>query len=243
MFAEKGDRYMNKAMQRQNDLITILIRSIYQYIQGSIDLSDIAKIDSIIDKLDGDDEIIEDLRSNWGEIEITYANALSYRERSHDSESDPIEYDRDKVIQCAQNILTLLKELQEYMHKIDGVKMLYYAVNKIQIDEIRDSGYTRIPNTILHNDTINLSLTEDLSKYIAKHCLASDPKNDFTAYVIEIPVHLKFLFGRDPQRVGSASQREYHIDMDELLELNSSIVGPIRVIREIHGGYSDLHEG
>jgi hypothetical protein len=114
--------------------------------------------------------------------------------------------------------------------------VLYRPVGQKELDLIAASGYQAFPPRLPHQPIFYPVLNEAYAVQIARDWNTTDAASGYAGYVTRFRVRADFLARYPVQTVGGRDHQEYWIPAEVLDAFNDSIVGPIEVVQEFHGG-------
>ena len=109
--------------------------------------------------------------------------------------------------------------------------ILFRPVGQMELDLIRESGFTQFPPRLAHQPIFYPVLTEEYARQIARDWNAKH-NDDHVGYVTRFNVKTEYLKRYQIQTVGASQHLEYWIPADEVTEFNQNIIGVIEVIAE-----------
>ena len=115
------------------------------------------------------------------------------------------------------------------------VTTLFRPVGKIELDLIRESGYTSFPPRLSHQPIFYPVLNEEYAREIAEKWNTKDEHSGYAGYVTKFQVKTDFIQQFAVKQVGDAQHCELWIPAECLEEMNRNLVGKIEVIAEFHG--------
>jgi hypothetical protein len=114
----------------------------------------------------------------------------------------------------------------------DPLTTLYRPVGRKELELVRASGFRIFPPRRPGQPFFYPVLTEDYAVQIARDWNTKDETSEYEGYVLKFQVQTAFLRQYDVHVVGDAIHREYWIPADDLIQLNSNIVGTIEIVGE-----------
>lgn len=110
--------------------------------------------------------------------------------------------------------------------------MLYRPVGQLELDLIRASGFRQFPPRLPEQPFFYPVLNEEYAAQIARDWNTKDERSGFVGYVLAFRVRNEFLHQYTVRTVGDSKHVEYWIPAADLVQLNESIVGKIKILSE-----------
>jgi hypothetical protein len=127
--------------------------------------------------------------------------------------------------------------------KIDELITLFRPVGALELDLVRQAGFTTFPPRLPEQPIFYPVLEEEYANQIARDWNTRDVRSGNVGYVLRFRVRREYLNRYEVQQVGAKLHREYWIPAADLGEFNRNIEGKIEVIRAFSKVRGDCTDG
>lgn len=112
---------------------------------------------------------------------------------------------------------------------------LYRPVGQVELNLIRDAGWTRFPPRLDWQPIFYPVTSEGYATRIAREWNTKDEANGAVGYVLRFEVDASYLSGHEIHEAGGRDLTEYWIAAEDLEDFNDHLVGTIEIVSEWRG--------